>query len=87
MLSLLVLLFYNQDIALFIFLWTLPYQNLMPRKAIMHKPQKVLSFLWSVIKPYKWWYLLMLQASFGPYSAFYFLFYEEKIATLHTGLH
>ncbi len=27
-----------------------------------HKPQTILSFLWSVIKPYKWWYLLVLQA-------------------------
>ena len=22
----------------------------------------ILKFLWSVIKPYKWWYLLMMQA-------------------------
>ena len=26
------------------------------------KQNTIPSFLWSVIKPYKWWYLLMMQA-------------------------
>jgi ATP-binding cassette subfamily B protein len=52
----------------------------MPRKAIMHKPQKALSFLWSVIKPYKWWYLLMLQASFA--NAIFPLIYNYAIKLL-----
>lgn len=46
----------------------------------MHKPQKVLSFLWSVIKPYKWWYLLMLQASFA--NAIFPLIYNYAIKLL-----
>ncbi|WP_236870011.1 hypothetical protein [Candidatus Bandiella numerosa] len=46
----------------------------------MHKPQKVLSFLWSVIKPYKWWYLLMLQAPFA--NAIFPLIYNYAIKVL-----
>ncbi len=46
----------------------------------MHKPQKALSFLWSVIKPYKWWYLLMLQASFA--NAIFPLIYNYAIKLL-----
>lgn len=39
----------------------------------MNKPKTTLSFLWQVIKPYKWWYLLMMQAPFanGVYSLLY----------------
>lgn len=46
----------------------------------MHKPQTVLSFLWSVIKPYKWWYLLMMQAPFA--NAIFPLIYNYAIKLL-----
>lgn len=46
----------------------------------MHKPQTVLSFLWSVIKPYKWWYLLMMQAPFA--NAVFPLIYNYAIKLL-----
>ena len=40
----------------------------------------IIKFLWSVIKPYKWWYLLMMQAPFS--NAVYPLIYNYAIKLL-----
>jgi ATP-binding cassette subfamily B protein len=46
----------------------------------MGKPPTILSFLWSAIKPYKWWYLLILQAPFA--NAIFPLIYNYAIKLL-----
>ena len=46
----------------------------------MYKPQSILSFLWAAIKPYKYWYLLMMQAPFA--NAIYPLVYNYSIKLL-----
>lgn len=42
--------------------------------------KKMFAFFWETMKPYKWWYLLLLQAPI--LSAFYFLFYHYSIKLL-----
>ena len=42
--------------------------------------RKMFAFFWETMKPYKWWYLLLLQAPI--LSAFYFLFYHYSIKLL-----
>ena len=46
----------------------------------MKKPHTVLSFLWYMIKPYRWWYLLMMQAPFA--NAIFPLIYNYAIKIL-----
>ncbi len=46
----------------------------------MQKSPTITSFLWQIIKPYKWWYLLMLQAPFS--NAVYPLIYNYSIKLL-----
>ncbi len=46
------------------------------------KVQKLstMSFLWGVVKPYKWWYLLILQAPF--FNAIYVVFFNYSVKLL-----
>jgi len=52
----------------------------MNNPATIHNPQTLRAFLWEILKPYKWWCLLMLQAPL--FSAFYVFGYNYSLKLL-----